>query len=74
MSTTYRRTQTPDGARVRVRTDDRGFHLSAGSKQHMRSTRTEAYGLLITLASALGVKVTGLPDWAAEAEIEVSDR
>lgn len=70
----YHRSKTPSGGGVTVRTGDNQVRLSAGSSQRMRCNPTEAYALLITLAAALGAKVTGLPEWAANTEIEVSDR
>lgn len=70
----YHRTTTPTGGGVTVRTGNNQVRLSAGSSQRMRCTPTEAYALFVALATALGAKVTGIPDWAAAAEIEVSDR
>jgi hypothetical protein len=74
---TYHRVRTPDGSGVTVRQNGREIRLSVGSSQRMRCNTSEATALLVDLANALGIDVTSapnLPDWAANAEIKVSDR
>jgi cysteine sulfinate desulfinase/cysteine desulfurase-like protein len=71
---TFHRVRTPDGSGVTVRQVGREIRLSVGSSQRMRCNATEATALLVALANALDIDVTTLPDWAATAEIKVSDR
>lgn len=74
---TYHRVRTPEGHGVTVRQNGREIRPSVGSSQRMRCSTTEATALLVALADALGIDLTNapnLPEWAANAEIKVSDR
>lgn len=73
-SRTYFRTRTPSGTAVTVRQDGDRFLLAVGHADRLRCDTDSATALLAVLADRLGVKVDGLPDWAAGLEIEVSDR
>jgi hypothetical protein len=74
--TTYRRLRTPNGVGVSVRESGREIRLSVGQGQRLRCNTTEAWGLLVALAEALGatVDVASTPDWAVAAPIKVSDK
>ena len=78
MSTnTFHRVRTPEGSGVTVRQAGREIRLSVGSSQRMRCNTSEATALLVDLGNALGIDVSGapgLPEWAAAAEVQVSDR
>lgn len=73
-SRTYHRTRTPGGTAVTVR-DDRGSYLLAVGRGERLSCGTDAATALVAvLADRLGLTVDGLPEWAANAEIEASDK
>lgn len=74
MATTFHRVRTPEDSGVTVRRSGREIRLSVGSSQRMRCNTSEATALLVALADALNVDVLGVPEWAADAEIKVSDR
>jgi hypothetical protein len=73
-SRTYFRTRTPNGTAVTIRQDGDSFLIAVGRADRIRCGTEAATALLAVLADRLGVKTTGLPDWAANLEIEVSDR
>lgn len=70
----FHRVRTPEGSGVTVRRSGREIRLSVGSSQRMRCNTSEAAALIVAIASALGIDPCDLPDWAATAEIKVSDR